>query len=180
MPSGCVSSPDSAASPAARPGRMRLTRAADQRKVAAAIAKATAGSVAASTTPPIAGPAKTVTLSTVLETTFAAVSSAGVEASVGRIAACAGRKAVEAIPDRPASARRKTSGDPVKATTAAAAIRTARTRSAASITRARSKRSPSSAANGAATAGVTSSTKASRPSAAAPPSSKASTDSASE
>ena len=42
----------------------------------------------------MAGPAKDIRLSSVLVATFAAVSSSGVRASVGRIAASAGRNAV--------------------------------------------------------------------------------------
>ena len=80
------------------------TRAADQRKVAEARTKVTPGSVAASTAPPIAGPAKLMTLSIVLDATLAAVSSAGVRAREGRIAACAGRKAVATTETSPAMA----------------------------------------------------------------------------
>ena len=56
---------------------------ADQRNVQAVTAKATPVLVAARTAPPIAGPAKAATLSTVLEVTFAAVNSSGVRASEG-------------------------------------------------------------------------------------------------
>jgi len=47
--------------------------------------------------PPSAGPANAPTLSIVDDATFAAVSSSGVRASPGRIAACAGLNAVETI-----------------------------------------------------------------------------------
>ena len=49
----------------------------------------------ASSTPPRAGPTQNPRLSSVLELTFAAVSSSGVRASTGRSAACAGWNAVE-------------------------------------------------------------------------------------
>ena len=55
-----------------------------------------------STTPPIAGPPKIPTLSIVLETTFAAVSSSGVRANAGVSAACAGRNGVAATFTSPA------------------------------------------------------------------------------
>ena len=48
-----------------------------------------------STTPPIAGPPKIPTLSIVLETTFAAVSSSGVRANAGVSAASADRNGVK-------------------------------------------------------------------------------------
>ena len=73
---------------------IRLRSAADQRKVQAVTTNAAPVLVAARTAPPIAGPAKAATLSTVLEVTFAAVSSSGVRASEGTSADCAGRKAV--------------------------------------------------------------------------------------
>lgn len=55
---------------------------------------AVAGLVAATRTPPIAGPANDITLSIVDETVFEAVSSSGVPATDGSNAAWAGRKAV--------------------------------------------------------------------------------------
>ena len=69
---------------------MRQTRNADQTNVRPLNANTTSGPVAASSRPPSAGPMKTPTLSTVLAATFAAVSSSGVRASVGRIARFAG------------------------------------------------------------------------------------------
>ena len=62
------------------------------------------GPLAASNSPPSAGPPKMPTLSIVLAATFAAVSSSGVRASDGMRAASAGRKAVAATPTRPAMA----------------------------------------------------------------------------
>ena len=52
----------------------------------------------------IAGPTNEPTLSNVLEETFAAVSSSGVRASVGRSADSAGRKTVPRIEVQTASA----------------------------------------------------------------------------
>ena len=77
---------------------------ADQRNVAAVTAKTTHVVETASSTPPIAGPAQKPRLSSVLELTFAAVSSSGVRASAGSSAACAGRKAVEITDVAPTSA----------------------------------------------------------------------------
>ena len=51
----------------------------------------------ASSNPASAGPANTATLSTLLATAFAAVSSSGVRASDGVSAACAERNGVVAI-----------------------------------------------------------------------------------
>ena len=56
---------------------------------------------AASNRPPIAGPPKMPTLSIVLATTFAAVSSSGVRASAGVSAASAGRNALAATAETP-------------------------------------------------------------------------------
>ena len=57
--------------------------------IAAATAKTTSTPVTASRRPATAGPRKNARLSTVLDTAFVAVSSLGVAASVGMIAACA-------------------------------------------------------------------------------------------
>jgi hypothetical protein len=74
--------------------RTRPISEADQRNIAAVTANTTPVSVTATRSPPSAGPAKLPTLSIVLEATLAAVSSAGSRAREGRIAACAGWKAV--------------------------------------------------------------------------------------
>ncbi len=82
---------------------MSETISPPQTNVPPAARKTTPALVAASSAPPIAGPAKLPTLSIVLRATFAAVSSSGVLARAGRIADSAGRKAVlsiEAVPAR--------------------------------------------------------------------------------
>jgi hypothetical protein len=71
--------------------------------VAAVTRKTHPALVAASSNPPIAGPAKLPTLSIVLRVTFAAVSSSGLRASSGRSADSAGRNAVARIAATPAS-----------------------------------------------------------------------------
>ena len=94
----------SAASRGSRAGSwMRHTIAADQAKAAAVKAKPSAGPPTATSTPPIAGPANDPTLSIVLEVALAAVSSSGVRASPGSIAASAGVNAAENMPLTPAS-----------------------------------------------------------------------------
>ena len=70
---------------------------ADQTKLSALTMKTVSGLVNASSNPPMAGPAKLPTLSTVLATTFAALSSRGSRTSDGSSAAWAGRKTVPAI-----------------------------------------------------------------------------------
>ncbi len=60
--------------------------------------------VTASSTPPSAGPMKAPTDSSVLEATFAAVSSPGVRARCGSSAACAGRNTVPETVERPTMA----------------------------------------------------------------------------
>jgi hypothetical protein len=67
--------------------RIDSTRRADQTKAPAAIAKTAAGLVAASRSPPSAGPANRQTLSIALEAALAAVSCSGVATSAGRSAA---------------------------------------------------------------------------------------------
>ena len=57
---------------------------------------------AASRSAPTAGAANPASVAIVLAARFAAVSSSGVRASDGRMAACAGRKAVEASVTIPA------------------------------------------------------------------------------
>ena len=64
--------------------------------------KTAPGPNAASSRPPIAGPAKMPMLSIALAETLAAVSSSGVRASEGTRAAWAGRNAVAATPTRAA------------------------------------------------------------------------------
>ena len=74
--------------------RRPSTRSADQRKVTPFAAKTIAGLVTASSRPPSAGPRNVPTLSSVLDATLAAVSSAGDVTSDGSSAAWAGRKTV--------------------------------------------------------------------------------------
>ena len=77
----------------------RATRNADQRNDAPFAANTTSGLLTASSSPPSAGPRNVPTLSSVLDATFAAVSSDGERTSAGRSADCAGRKTVPAIVD---------------------------------------------------------------------------------
>ena len=91
----------SAASATGSATRIPTISAADQTKLAALTAKTTSGLVATSSRPPSAGPANAPTPSSVLDATFAAVSSAGVRASTGSNAACAGRNGVPAAVDTP-------------------------------------------------------------------------------
>ena len=72
----------------------RATNDALHANVAATTPNTTAGPLTARRSAPSAGPANEPTLSSVLEETFAAVSSSGVRASEGRSAASAGRKTV--------------------------------------------------------------------------------------
>ena len=87
----------STARAAARSARSPMTRNADQRKLAPFAAKTTSGLETARSRPPSAGPRNVPTLSSVLDATFAAVSSDGERTSAGRSAACAGRKTVPEI-----------------------------------------------------------------------------------
>jgi hypothetical protein len=77
---------------------------ADQRNVAAVTTKTTQTFETASRIPPSAGPTQKPRLSSVLELTFAAVSSSGVRASEGSSAACAGSNAVATTATMDASA----------------------------------------------------------------------------
>ena len=71
---------------------------------AALTAKTAATFLSARMMPPSAGPTKVATASSVLEATFAAVSSAGSRARPGRSAACAGRNAAPTTVDRTTTA----------------------------------------------------------------------------
>ena len=78
-------------------------RSADQTNDTPFNANTTCALVAASTTPPRAGPRNMPTLSTVDDARLAAVSSSGVRASDGSSAAWAGRKPVPTAAERPTS-----------------------------------------------------------------------------
>jgi hypothetical protein len=108
-------------------------------------------------------------LSTELATTFDAVSCSGVDTSVGVIAACAGRNAVDIT--TPTAASRYTTTELASANTANAANRITTTlpRSEHTITRRREWRSPSTPMNGAAIAAGIHRRSATRPTAAGPP-----------
>ena len=108
--------------------------AADQTKLAALTPKTTSGLVATSSRPPRAGPANAPTPSSVLDATFAAVSSAGVRASTGSNAACAGRNGVPAAVDTPTIAYTSHAAPSNAITAAAAPIRPAHIRSEPAIT----------------------------------------------
>src|SRR5438094_914283 len=99
--------------------------------------------------PPSAGPAKMPTLSSVLDATFAAVSSAGVLARPGRSADCAGRNGAPETVESVAITYTSHAGEPLAIATAAQPISTARIASAQIITSRRGKRSASVAASGA-------------------------------
>ncbi len=125
--------------------------------------------VAANRSPPSAGPANVPTLSIVLPTAFAAVSSTGVLARDGVSAACAGWKAVETIATSTASAYIAMAGAWASAATPAPASATARIRSVQIITRARLCRSPRTDEKGATTADESMRASMSNPTAVAPP-----------
>ena len=73
------------------------TRIAPARDTAAAPAKTGPGPSPCSTTPATAGPTRIAVVSIVPAATLAAVSSAGVRDSDGRMAACTGRVSVIAV-----------------------------------------------------------------------------------
>ena len=73
-------------------GRTPARSSAESRNATAEAAKTASTPTRASRIPPIAGPTKTPTLSIVVSTRFAAVSSSVVRESVGKSAACVGRK----------------------------------------------------------------------------------------
>src|SRR6266568_9051494 len=158
--------------------RIRTTFSAEKANVPAVIANTTSTLVDARKMPPSAGPAKDPTAAIVLWATLAAVSSSGVRETVGRSAACAGRKVVERMVTQPASAYTISAGSEKAATSAAATSATARDTSAKSITRSRRKRSVSTAAKGAINAAGTTRIRETIPTAVAPPVRYANTDTA--
>ena len=125
---------------------------ADHTKVKALNAKTAPMSATASSRPPTAGPTKNPMLLIVLETTFAAVSSDGSCARLGKIAAWAGRNTMPAIPVSTDSAYTGNSGPSNSTMAADAKTKTTRTASAPNMTRRRSNRSASVANSGASTA----------------------------
>src|SRR5436309_9281857 len=128
--------------------------------------------------PPSAGPAKMPTLSSVLDATFAAVSSAGVLARPGRSADCAGRNGAPETVESVAITYTSHAGEPLAIATAAQPISTARIASAQIITSRRGKRSASVAASGATSAAGIARTTTIRATALDPPWPYAYTDSA--
>ena len=158
---------------------IRRMRSADHKKVRAARMKTAAGPFApkrTSTRPATAGPAKMPTLSMELETTFDAVSSCGLEARAGMMAACAGRNAVETTTPPAASAYTMAGLILRKIATAPSPTSTTRLRSEDAITSRREWRSPSTPMKGAAIAAGISRTRPTTPTAVAPPCSNANTD----
>ena len=75
----------------------RATSAADHSRPAAANTNTEVGPLMPSMMPPMPGPRKIATPSTVVATALAAVSCSGVRASSGSSAACAGRKMLVVI-----------------------------------------------------------------------------------
>jgi hypothetical protein len=107
-------------------------------------------------------------LSIVLETTFAAVSSAGVLASDGSSADSAGFSAVFATATRAESRSTSANGPSMTMTTTVSATRLARSNSATTSTRTRGYRSASIAAKGEAMAAGMKRTRPTSPTPAAP------------
>ena len=130
---------------------------------------ASAGPLSASRKAAIAGPAKTPTLSNVLDETFAAVSSSGERASSGVSDASAGRKTVPSTVVQVATAYSASEGPPDAASTVVMATVTIRARSDPSMTRSRGYLSDRLAAKGAITAAMTCRTAVTTPTAVAPP-----------
>ena len=116
------------------PGMPASTSAAAT-KTAAVAPNASSMLVSASSTAQSAGPTKLPTPSSVVDAAFAAVSSAGVRASVGRSAACAGQKIVESRATTIPSAYTGAGGEPARIARAVTAVAPARTRFATSMTR---------------------------------------------
>jgi hypothetical protein len=151
-------------------GRMPAIITADHTKLSALTAKTVSAFVAARRMPPSAGPTNVPMLSTVEEVTLAALSSAGVRASDGSSAACAGRKAVPTTLASPTAAYTIAAGPSQRIVSATTTISGARIRSVATMTRSRGKRSAKIATNGAASADGSSLITPTSPTAAAPPS----------
>src|SRR5437899_1456222 len=124
------------------------TSAADQTKVSALKTNTTCISVTTSRSPPMAGPTKKATLSSVLTVPFAAVSSAGSRARAGSIADSDGRKGEPAMDASVARMNTVQAGASVATSAAATDTSTARDRSDPIITYLRGSRSASIAANG--------------------------------
>ena len=120
-------------------------------------------------TPPTAGPANMPRLSIVLETTFDAVSSSGVEARLGMIAAWAGRNAVDTTTPIAASRYTRPGLSVRKIAIAPSPTTTTRPRSESAITRRRECRSPRTPMNGAAIAAGIKRISPTTPTAVAPP-----------
>ena len=131
---------------------MPATSSADHTNVPAQTPSTSSTLVAATSTPPSAGPTKIETLSIVLEVTFVAVSSSGSVASSGSSADFAGSNAVPTTFLSDEASSTTISGAPTSTSSALHATMTARSTSLTTITRTRGKRSPSVDANGAATA----------------------------
>ena len=165
LPSGVADAVSRGASYRRRPS----TRKADQRKLRPFAANTVSALVTASRSPPSAGPRKVPMLSSVLDVTFAAVSSDGVRTSRGSNADCAGRNTVPATVVSATSAYTTAAGPPDAIVPAAASMSAQRARSLDTITATRGKRSTSDDVNGAAIAAGMSLMSPTRPTAAAPP-----------
>ena len=129
--------------------------------------------VAASSTPPSAGPTNMLVLSIDVVTTLAAVSSWGPRASDGISADFAGSKAVPTMPFRVEMPKIRASGAVAAIDAAIAPASATRARSEVTITRTRSWRSASVATKGAARPEGTRRATICTPTAVAPPRSKA-------
>ena len=132
--------------------RIRKMKSADTARQAPAAAKPQAVPAAATIRPPSAGPRNQLALSIAEAATFAAVSSSGVFASVGRSAESAGRNAEPATAKRTTNAITIGGGPPAASTAAAISRLAARVLSATSSTRRRGKRSATTPAKGEASA----------------------------
>jgi hypothetical protein len=127
---------------------IRPTRTADDSNAMAVSTKLALTPAAASSRPAIAGPTNVALFSIVVDTTFAAISSSGERASVGSSAERAGWKAVDATAISPVRTKTAVAGASANTASAAAMSAPVITRSLATITRSRGKRSASTAASG--------------------------------